>query len=337
MKFRLYEKTISLETAAPTTSEWIDIGGLGADSFSVVSPVVVSTPTAKTFDSGVAEVDTATFQAKADTDPGDYLVIYDTTGEAWAIAADITGSDPEPTGAVWAAIPAAQKAQVDLSGASTAATVATAFQNAFNALTSVPFTANDSTADCAFTQALNGVINAPEVHNADDSGDGSISVVVTTAGTASEVDVTANTVTITSHGMLTGLKGQLTTTGTLPGGLSTSTDYFVIYVDANTIKFASSLVNAQAGTAINITNQGTSGAVNTFTATSLATASWKLQQANDKNNPIDLGTATNITTSATLSLEKDRPLYRYVRVWVTLAAGQLTMPLQILAKGDRDA
>ena len=50
---------------------------------------------------------------------------------------------------------------------------------------------------------------------------------------------------------------QLTTTGTLPGGLSLATDYYVIKVTDTTIKFATSYANAVAGTAVNITDAGT--------------------------------------------------------------------------------
>lgn len=50
---------------------------------------------------------------------------------------------------------------------------------------------------------------------------------------------------------------QLTTTGTLPAGLSLATDYYVIKVTDLTIKLATSYANAVAGTAINITDAGT--------------------------------------------------------------------------------
>lgn len=50
---------------------------------------------------------------------------------------------------------------------------------------------------------------------------------------------------------------QLTTSGTLPAGLSLATDYFVIKVTDTTIKLATSYANAVAGTAINITDAGT--------------------------------------------------------------------------------
>src|SRR5260221_14309826 len=65
----------------------------------------------------------------------------------------------------------------------------------------------------------------------------------------------ANTITITAHGYTTGLKVALTGTN-LPTGLS-ATNYWVIRVDADTIKLASSLANAVAGTAVHITVQGT--------------------------------------------------------------------------------
>lgn len=50
---------------------------------------------------------------------------------------------------------------------------------------------------------------------------------------------------------------QLTTTTTLPAGLATATDYYVIKVTDLTCKFATSYANAVAGTAINITDAGT--------------------------------------------------------------------------------
>jgi hypothetical protein len=50
---------------------------------------------------------------------------------------------------------------------------------------------------------------------------------------------------------------RLTTTGGLPAPLAAATDYYVIPVFNGPFKLATSLVNAQAGTAINITTQGT--------------------------------------------------------------------------------
>jgi cytolysin (calcineurin-like family phosphatase) len=86
---------------------------------------------------------------------------------------------------------------------------------------------------------------------------------------------TPGVVSWTSHGLFGGQKIQLTTTGALPTGLSTSTTYWVIPIDANSFKLATSLANAQAGTAI-----ATSGTQSgTHTATALTITISALQDA----------------------------------------------------------
>jgi hypothetical protein len=67
---------------------------------------------------------------------------------------------------------------------------------------------------------------------------------------------TNNNLTVNNDIEYTGHKVRLTTTGTLPGGLAVDTDYYVIRVDATTIKLATSLENANAGTEITITAAG---------------------------------------------------------------------------------
>lgn len=57
--------------------------------------------------------------------------------------------------------------------------------------------------------------------------------------------------------ILTGTRVRLTTTTTLPGGLSLATDYYVIRLSDTTFSLATSYANAIAGTAINITDAGT--------------------------------------------------------------------------------
>lgn len=83
-------------------------------------------------------------------------------------------------------------------------------------------------------------------------------------GVDSDVDVTADTITLTGHAFVTGLRVAASSTGTLPAPLA-ATNYFVIVVDANTIKLATTLANATAGTAIGLTDQGSSGATITLT------------------------------------------------------------------------
>lgn len=70
-------------------------------------------------------------------------------------------------------------------------------------------------------------------------------------------DDTTDICTAASHGLETGDGPvQLTSSGTLPAGLSLATDYWIIKEDANTFKFATSLANALAGTDVDITDTG---------------------------------------------------------------------------------
>jgi len=74
------------------------------------------------------------------------------------------------------------------------------------------------------------------------------------ANTSSEIVTTNfNSPEETTHGFWTGCRVRLTTTGTLPSGLSTGTDYYIIDSSSQTFKFATSRDNARSGTAINIT------------------------------------------------------------------------------------
>ena len=61
---------------------------------------------------------------------------------------------------------------------------------------------------------------------------------------------TPGIVTWTAHGLNTGQKLQLTTTGALPTGLTASTTYFAIRESADTFSLATTLANAAAGTKI---------------------------------------------------------------------------------------
>ncbi len=76
------------------------------------------------------------------------------------------------------------------------------------------------------------------------------------------VDISANTLSIPANGYVTGDKIKLSGTGTAPGGLVFGTVYYAISVDVDTIKLATSLSNARANVAIDITTIGTG----TFTA-----------------------------------------------------------------------
>lgn len=146
---------------------------------------------------------------------------------------------------------------------------------------------------------------------------------------------TTDIMTATAHGMHTGLVVQVSNSGgALPAGLSASTNYYVIRIDANTFYLATSLANTYAGTHIDLTTNGTG--TQTITATALATASVYLQGS------YDYGTAaiptwvtvpfSTTTISATGSFNLSFPNVEFpnYRVFFTAASGQVTFsPIQI--------
>ena len=77
-----------------------------------------------------------------------------------------------------------------------------------------------------------------------------------TADAGTDLCTWTSTANIPSN-ILTGTRVRLTTTTTLPGGLATATDYYVIKSSDTTFKLATSYANAVAGTQINITDAGT--------------------------------------------------------------------------------
>lgn len=93
----------------------------------------------------------------------------------------------------------------------------------------------------------------------------------------SAVSTADNTITIASHGMLTGTKLTYQDgSGTALAGLTDGTAYFVVVIDANTIKLAANLTNAQAASPTTIGLTGTGNNAQTLegdTATASATVS----------------------------------------------------------------
>ena len=78
-------------------------------------------------------------------------------------------------------------------------------------------------------------------------------------GTVTITSANPGVVTLSAHGLSTGSCIEPTTTGTLPTNLSVNTNYYVIYVDANSFRLATSAANAIAGTAIDTSGGSPSG------------------------------------------------------------------------------
>ncbi len=81
---------------------------------------------------------------------------------------------------------------------------------------------------------------------------------------ATAVDLVADTVTIANHGYKTGQNvGIKVASGTITTGLTATTAYYIIAVDASTIAFATSAANAYAGTKVNLSAAPT-GVINVY-------------------------------------------------------------------------
>lgn len=183
---------------------------------------------------------------------------------------------------------------------------------------------------------LNAVIATTQSHVIDLNGLSGVSVQVVatdvnpdakTFASLTAGNITANTITIEAHGFITGTKIALTTGGTLPAGL-TATNYWVIKVDANTIKLAAtSLANAVAGTAVDITGDGSG----ILTPVASGSNVLKLLKSNDAVNYIDIASQTvTIATSAVNSMfEIASPTYRYMKILYTPSAGQVNLAVTV--------
>lgn len=68
------------------------------------------------------------------------------------------------------------------------------------------------------------------------------------------VDPTTNLFTKNSHGLESGLKVRVTSSGTLPGGLTAGVDYWVSVTSTNRFGLSTSLSNALAGVLVDITS-----------------------------------------------------------------------------------
>ena len=165
-------------------------------------------------------------------------------------------------------------------------------------------------------ESLAGVDNVTSIAVSSDGGGyasaPSVTVAAPTARTITQANIneTTNVLTVTGHNMRTGTKLTYTSNGTnivhSGGTLADATAVFVIRVDEDTFKIASSLSNALAGTALDITNDGNDS--NSFvgdTATATATVSG--------------GVVTGITVTAVGSDYQSAPA-------VTVEVPKMTIP-----------
>ncbi len=338
-----HAETITTTTIV-TTSNSTPFKVADAKIIALQSVITVNTPAAKTFVAGTSEVQTITTPSLIASADGDFCILTDGSGVKWGFYLDKTGlGSTIPTGVAYTSLAAGKKTAVDISLTTTATDVANAVRTALNALTG--FTAAitlSGSATVIATMVVRGPCAVPVVKAFDGVAAATVLAgVETTPGIASTVVIATDRITITAHGLTTGLKGQASSGGTLPAGLAISTDYFVIVVDANIIKLATSLANALASTAIDITDQGTNAATHTFTPTAIAGGKITLQKSNCYDpiqNPSgafdDVAAGTAITATADIWISDIDPGYTWARIQHTATAGQLSAATYVVVKSD---
>jgi hypothetical protein len=339
----------STNIAASQASSAANIDSLS--KLDITCVIAGNNPSNVTFDTGTMAVHTLTFPTLAGAVDGDYVTFYDQAGTAWAAALDTTGGAANtPTGAAWTAIAAGNKVEVDISGATTAADVAALVETDIDGMTgfTAVITSDDTAADgtMTLTQIVPGTVTlGNDYSKTGAAGTGTtLAIASTTTGVATEVSVSGDSVTVPSHGLTTGVKiTELTTTGTLPAGLSLSTVYYAIVVDDNTLQFATSQANATAGTAVTITDYGATTSVHTISINTTLAGTVILQK---NNNPegvaaewvslIDgeiqgAATASNtISAAATFNWSVPDCGAREIRALITITSGTVTGDVRIL-------
>lgn len=127
-------------------------------------------------------------------------------------------------------------------------------------------------------------------------------ILCTSKGTFTVTIATPGVFTLTGHGLATGDCVSLTTTGALPTGLSASTNYYVIYVSANTFRLATSYANALVPTPINTTGSQSGVHSLLYNPYGISGASNFLLPDSNGAFPRGVGTSTKYTQNKTIGL-----------------------------------
>ena len=143
----------------------------------------------------------------------------------------------------------------------------------------------------------------------------SVSGPLMTGGLTPAETLGSASIRIPSHGMSLALPVLYGAPVGIIGGLSNQTTYYVIPVDANSLKLASSASNALLGTGIVVTSTGTQLTARVFTLTPLAISgspSFKWQVSNDNSNWVDLAVSSVTLTSYTYPSESTLWSFGYI-------------------------
>ena len=155
---------------------------------------------------------------------------------------------------------------------------------------------------------------------------------------AADVNVTDNTITEAAHGLITGQRVAATTNGTLPAPLA-ATNYYVIKVDVDTIKLATSQANALAGSEINISDDGSVGGTHTLTPAALA-ATITLYTSNDgvtfQTYASSIASGSITAAGGKLWDLTDKLNYAYLRIAMAVTTGAIGVNARLYGKALKD-
>jgi len=213
-----------------------------------------------------------------------------------------TSATPEPTSPIWTAIAAGKKVHVDISAQTTADDVCSTVRTAFAGLSGIGTYITVGAATGAYfecTHVYRKPVTVPAGYIATGAGAFTSFVISqTTLGVQTAIDptnTTGETLALTAHGFATGAYVALSiNSGALPTGWGAG-NYYIINVDTNTVAFATTRANAEAGTKITISDYGDPGKTISVTP----------------NAPYGSGVARTEFTSTTLKkdVQSDTKLY----------------------------
>ncbi len=173
--------------------------------------------------------------------------------------------------------------------------------------------------------------------------DATCTVTDTTPGAKTFAFLSGNNFTSTAHGYLVGLKVRVSTSVTLPTGLTAGVDYYIIVINADVFAFASSQANALLGTAITISGAGSG--VQTATPQALAGGTLVFQKNNVPStipnySPVwftitspTTAATQNVTGAGTLNYYDPACGYHSMRALLTVTGGQATVSIRYNGKG----
>lgn len=230
---------------------------------------------------------------------------------------------------------------VDWTAGATTALTAKAISDAIMANTTLSgiFISTHSAAIVTATSTINGAFN----YGVDvPSG---ITAVNFTNGTASDISVSGDSITKTSHGFTTGLAILYSTTApnVQIGGLSNGVTYYAVKSTNDVFQLATSTTNAVAGTVVNLTSLSSlTASTHTFTPSPLSLSAgngfyWSASNDNVNFTNLSAVTYSSVTYSAAGNSIWDFGTYNYKYLVLNFkqpTAGGIALTIKVYGKKD---